>query len=276
MLWVVNQVKRAHHILHEFRPDLHLNSDDIALHLPDGTPVVCYHSRFRLRDRVDRHADAIRLLKKPDPGHERAALGITTQVCEMSLDIDVDLLVTEACPVTSLVQRFGRCNRERTARPLSHSGEVLVYDPTDKAPYSPNHLKGVSQFIERTAGRDLSQADLEAIMQAVPSPDPEGDPDSQFLTSGAFAVGSHDDEGESFREGQDFNVQCVLPGDVATYVQGTSRTRPGLVVPVPKRLAHARLPDDPLHAQLPRFIQVAENGHYHPAVGYLDHPLNQW
>ena len=57
-----------------------------------------------------RHKDLMRALKDtPGP-----ALGVTTQVCEMSLDIDVDLLVTEDCPVTSLVQRMGRCNRAQT------------------------------------------------------------------------------------------------------------------------------------------------------------------
>lgn len=275
VLWVVNQVRRAHELVHEFVPEFDPRSHSTELRYDKKTPVVCYHSRFRLRDRVDRHAETMQWLKKPRPGHARAALGITTQVCEMSLDIDVDLLVTEAAPVTSLVQRFGRCNRERQARSLEVSGEVVVYTPDAEAPYSPNDLRGVSEFLDRIVGKDLSQANLETIMTSddLPTPEREGDPDSQFLASGAFAVGPRDDEGESFREGSDFNAQCVLLEDVSEYVAGNATTRAGLILPVPRKLSKCRDADDPLHARLPRFLSVAAGGHYHPAIGYLDQEL---
>ena len=83
------------------------------MHVAEGVPLLCYHSRFKLIDRVKRHDAVVRAFRKGRP----AALAITTQVCEMSLDMDADLLVTEACPVTSLIQRMGRCNREQDPRP---------------------------------------------------------------------------------------------------------------------------------------------------------------
>jgi CRISPR-associated endonuclease/helicase Cas3 len=43
---------------------------------------------------------------KPGP-----SLVIATQVCEMSLDISADLMVTAECPLPALVQRLGRLNR---------------------------------------------------------------------------------------------------------------------------------------------------------------------
>lgn len=277
VLWVVNQVRRAHELVREFVTEFDPQSDSTELQTECGVPVICYHSRFRLRDRVNRHADTMRWLKKPLSGAERAALGITTQVCEMSLDIDVDLLVTEAAPVTSLVQRFGRCNRERQARSLDVSGAVVVYTPDAEAPYSPNDLRGVPEFLSRIDGKDLSQSDLEAIMTSLKEqPEREGDPDSQFLASGAFAVGPRDDGGESFREGNDFNSQCVLLEDVPSYVAGNATTRAGLILPVPKKLAKSRDPDDPLHARLPRFLSVAAGGHYHAAIGYLDQQFANW
>ncbi len=86
----------------------------------------------------------------------------------MSLDLDVDLLVTEECPVTSLVQRMGRCNRDRNARPLAESGTVLVYNPDrHPAPNADDDLKGVDEFLAATAGKELSQTLLEAVLRAV-------------------------------------------------------------------------------------------------------------
>jgi CRISPR-associated endonuclease/helicase Cas3 len=80
--------------------------------------IIVYHSRFRYRDRVNRQKQVIGAFaydrtklkpwprKKPEP-----ILAITTQVCEMSLDISADLLVTAECPLPALVQRLGRLNR---------------------------------------------------------------------------------------------------------------------------------------------------------------------
>jgi CRISPR-associated endonuclease/helicase Cas3 len=80
--------------------------------------IIVYHSRFRYRDRVNRqkdvvaefeyHLEADKKGRRVKPG---ASLVFATQVCEMSLDISADLLVTAECPLPSLVQRLGRLNR---------------------------------------------------------------------------------------------------------------------------------------------------------------------
>ena len=64
------------------------------------TPII-YHSRFRYRDRVNRqhavlaefayHTDDDKKGQRVKPGR---SLVIATQVCEMSLDIGADLMVT--------------------------------------------------------------------------------------------------------------------------------------------------------------------------------------
>lgn len=83
------------------------------------TPIV-YHSRFRYRDRAGdgkerrgRQNEVVDKFTYKDGKrvHERAALVIATQVCEMSLDISADVLVTAECPLPALVQRLGRLNR---------------------------------------------------------------------------------------------------------------------------------------------------------------------
>ena len=93
VLWVCNTVADA------------INTAQDARAWAGVEPIV-YHSRFRYRDRVKRQTDLIRAFKS-----DGAVLAITTQVCEMSLDISADLMVTAECPLPSLVQRLGRLNR---------------------------------------------------------------------------------------------------------------------------------------------------------------------
>jgi CRISPR-associated endonuclease/helicase Cas3 len=270
VLWVVNTVRRAHEILARFIPGLPAGQT-AALHTPDGVPVYCYHSRFRLADRVDRHRELMAALRPDRP----AALGVTTQVCEMSLDIDVDLLVTEDCPVTALVQRMGRCNSRQDPRPLGQAGNVLVYKPDADAPYDRDALTGLDAFLNRVTGRDLSQDDLEKAMRQVDPPPSAGDPLCSFLASGPYAVAGEED----FRDSEEHNRPCVLPEDVTEYLKPDPdrKRRPGLELPVPKKYAKGR--DDegnPGHRKLPRHLGVAFPDRYHAAVGYCDDPLDQW
>jgi len=269
VLWVANTVKRCHEITAKFA-----ESPD-KLWTPEGIPVYCYHSRFKLDDRVDRHEDIIGALKVGRP----ASLGVTTQVCEMSLDLDVDLLVTEKCPVTSLIQRMGRCNRDRNARPLTRSGAVLVYDPDSDLPYDADDLKGFAEFLDKTKDKPLSQTDLELTLTNLSEFPPWfGDNVIMFLESGPYAVGpkADDDDANTFREGDDFNKPCVLPDEVGAFLKADDKEKPGFVVPVPKGLGNRRDENDPEHARLPKYLGVAQGDRYHCAVGYCNSTIDQW
>lgn len=269
VLWVVNTVARCQEIVSIFAKPLDTASPDADLRTQDGQPIYCYHSRYRLADRIGRHRAIVDNLKPGRP----ACLGVTTQVCEMSLDLDVDLLVTEKCPVTSLIQRMGRCNRAREARSLLESGEVIVYTPVDNLPYSKEELTGWEEFLSLVKDRELSQADLEAALAAVPGPPWDGDHRSPFLTSGPYAVGNE----ESFRDSNDFSRECILFEDVRCYLEADDDKKPGFVVPVPRRWARSRDHDTYAeHGRLPRYLGVADAGHYHSLLGYCDQPLDQW
>ena len=92
-LVVVNTVKRAVNVwaaLTNKKPDADL---------------VLVHSRFRPDDR---RAALDRLLA--DPG-EHGLIAISTQVVEAGVDVSATTLVTDLAPWSSMVQRFGRCNR---------------------------------------------------------------------------------------------------------------------------------------------------------------------
>jgi CRISPR-associated endonuclease/helicase Cas3 len=76
-------------------------------HGPEG--AVLLHSRFKRRDRsrIER-----RIHDRYQAGGQRApGLVVATQVVEVSLDVDFDVLFTSAAPLEALLQRFGRVNR---------------------------------------------------------------------------------------------------------------------------------------------------------------------
>jgi len=270
VLWVVNTVARCHEVLALLADGFDPGSPNLRLYTREGKPIYCYHSRYRLIDRIARHQAIVENMRPTRP----ASLGITTQVCEMSLDLDLDLLVTEDCPVTSLIQRMGRCNRDRDARPLTESGEVIVYRPADKAPYSDEDLTGLPEFLNIVRGKELTQAMLEQALAAVgPGPPWGGDKLSMFLESGPYALAGE----ETFRDGEEYNRQCVLMDDVPGYLGARAEEKPGYLLPVPKRWAKFRDHDaHPEHTRLPRHLGVAAPGHYHSMLGYCDRLLDEW
>ncbi len=253
VLWVVNQVKRAQRAFLD------------CYRLKLSVPVFCYHSRFRLMDRRDRHDEVVKAFRSDSP----PAVAVTTQVCEMSLDMDADVLITECCPTTSLIQRMGRCNRDRRCR--EGAGTIWVYQPCDDAgkpdlnPYDDDSLTGVPEFLAKLAlGNGVSQIDLEQALAEAPQPPARDDELSSFLKSGPYAMGHE----ESFREIENFTVSAVLAKDVEEFLalQQDKRPTDGFVVPVPRWLG--REPD----GRLPSYVAVAKTEHYHPLIGFCDKP----
>jgi CRISPR-associated endonuclease/helicase Cas3 len=193
-------------------------------------------------------------------------LAISTQVCEMSLDLDADVLVTEEAPVTALIQRMGRCCRESLPTAGRH-GDVLVYAPENEKPYKLTELAGVTEFVTRLAAMPrVSQVELEAALGDAPQA-PELPKESQFLQSGPWAMSGED----AFREIEAWTRPAVLARDVYDFARlRRSRTESwkadGLVIPLPVYLAKDRDP------RLPSYLFVADGAHYSQAVGFLDKP----
>jgi CRISPR-associated endonuclease/helicase Cas3 len=115
VLVVVNTVKRC---------------QDLASKLKKYKPI-CYHSKFILGHR--RKKERKILTEKP-------RLVVATQVVEVALDIDFDVLITECAPPDALAQRAGRINRKR-----ERNGEVYLFRP---GPGSENIYKD-DEVVER-------------------------------------------------------------------------------------------------------------------------------
>lgn len=94
-LVVVNTVGRAQTLY-----------DKLERQKPDAE-LVLVHSRFRPPDRREKTERVIARPEEASPGR----IVVATQAIEAGVDISAHVLVTELAPWTSLVQRFGRCNR---------------------------------------------------------------------------------------------------------------------------------------------------------------------
>lgn len=245
VLWVVNTVDRA---------------QALAQRLRDLDPI-CYHSRFTLDDRKRRHGEVIAAFQGEAA---RGWLAITTQVCEMSLDLDARLLVSEYAPISSLIQRMGRCNRH--ARPGNNTpGQVRLYPPEKEAPYKPDEMRPVTAFIAEIDGRRVSQAELEALLERfTQGQGREADRWAAFIDDGPWTS----DRSDELREGEGHTVQAVLDRDIEAFqtAQRAGRPTDGFVLPVPRGRFAA--PD----ARLPRYLQSAPASHYDPALGFLQQP----
>jgi CRISPR-associated endonuclease/helicase Cas3 len=94
-----------------------LSNDDILL----------YHSTFKKKDRVKKEKLIFEKLNSNKP-----FILVATQVVEISLDIDFDVMFSDNAPIDALIQRFGRVNRKKVQ---NKKGEIFIYKTKNPLPY---------------------------------------------------------------------------------------------------------------------------------------------
>ena len=149
VLWVCNTVERV------------TKAAELAQLQLSVDPIV-YHSRFRYEDRVAQHGRVIDGFKNDSP-----AFAITSQVCEMSLDLSATLLITDLASIAALIQRLGRLNRRATSG--STTMPFVIISPRRQGspyflPYGEEEVESARQWIEALPGR-ISQRDLVEVWQ---------------------------------------------------------------------------------------------------------------
>jgi CRISPR-associated endonuclease/helicase Cas3 len=102
---------------------LHEQLAPVATELYGPEAALLLHSRFRRKDRstIEEAIQARFGTRQP----RRPGILVATQVVEVSLDVDFDVLHTSGAPLDALLQRFGRVNR-LGARPPA---PVVVHQP---------------------------------------------------------------------------------------------------------------------------------------------------
>ena len=193
-------------------------------------------------------------------------LGITTQVCELSLDLDCDLLITEYAPISSLIQRFGRCCRDQEAHKSGRTGRVLLYETESILPYGKEEMEGVGEFVGKIAGTVASQAGLEERLASMAGASFLRK-DARFITDGPWASAGQD----HFRDAEDLTRQALMPCDEIEY--RSARSSPAkwraqeLIVPIPK----AARDDSDKPPWMPNWLTFADvkRHEYLDTLGYI-------
>ncbi|MEG6614242.1 CRISPR-associated helicase Cas3' [Pseudoclostridium thermosuccinogenes] len=119
---------------------------------------ILLHSRFNKKDRREKEE---KLLAGRE---EQPDLVIATQVIEVSLDIDYDVMFTEPAPIDALTQRFGRINRKGLREPE----DIFVVEKqlSKHSLYNKDRV-GKTLALLKTVNNPISELDLLDIINKV-------------------------------------------------------------------------------------------------------------
>lgn len=124
--------------------------------------IICYHSRFIQKDRTKKETELLEFNETDEGG-----ILIATQVVEVSLDIDFDLLFSENAPIDALIQRAGRVNRKggkdyTKVVVFKHSpiAEEKIYD-------TPGILQKTFELLQQNHGKRLTEAEYIQLVDEV-------------------------------------------------------------------------------------------------------------
>jgi CRISPR-associated endonuclease/helicase Cas3 len=116
VLLVVNKVRRAQELYGE---------------LSAAVPATLFHARFPMDERL---AIEAKVLEQFGPGGSCSGghVLVATQVAEQSLDIDMDVLITDIAPVDLVLQRAGRIHRHDRPRPSGFEQPLVLVAGLDQ------------------------------------------------------------------------------------------------------------------------------------------------
>lgn len=92
-------------------------------------PKILLHSSFLAQDRSNIEERILKTIKN----RPKKLVIIGTQVLEQSLDLDFDVLITDAAPMDLLLQRIGRLWRHNRKRPKNFTKPVCYVDTNSKS-----------------------------------------------------------------------------------------------------------------------------------------------
>lgn len=234
VLVVCNQVKRAQ-TLYEELSELYPNVEKMLI-----------HSRYK---RAERARLENSLKDKYNQMSSKSCLVVSTQVVEVSLDISFDVMITECAPIDSLVQRFGRINRKRSADTIGHYKPVYVIAPpkdkNEALPYSLDILERTYAVLPIDGGV-MKETEIQSMMDKVyPEICFENiDFSGAVFTDGRWQIKELCHHSKSaLLEALDINsAVCIVENDKEAYLNGNTVEKTEMEIPVSYHLiAHRRL-----------------------------------
>lgn len=120
--------------------------------------IMLYHSRFIERDRREKEDKIIKCAKQ-----SHGFIAVTTQVVEVSLDIDYDVLYTEVAPIDTLVQRMGRVNRKGKKGVV----DVFIYEPSEESSkvYGGDNINRANEIIEDINEKEIPEGKVKMLVE---------------------------------------------------------------------------------------------------------------
>lgn len=223
VLIVCNQVKRAQALYGRI-------AEKYA-----GVSKMLIHGRFKRGCRALLEA---KLLKEMNVGKE-ACIVVSTQVVEVSLDINFDLMVTECAALDALLQRLGRINRLRVEPACRTYKPIYVIQPLigkkDVFPYDADILK--KSYAVLPDGKLLKERQIQELLDEVYPPNGCHFVDIEMnvaFREGAWKIFELDHYSKSvlLERLEIDSVACICESDCMVYEQGNSEKRLELEIPV--------------------------------------------
>ena len=133
-------------------------SQDVYIKLKEknkqNTEINLLHSRFIFEERKEKENKIQEFAPtKEEKRNNDAGIWISTQIVEASLDIDFDILYTDMCSADSLLQRMGRCYRNR------------IYEKDEPNIFIYNNKDGKEIGVETVYDKDIFKFSVEHIQE---------------------------------------------------------------------------------------------------------------
>ncbi|WP_425059234.1 hypothetical protein SCACP_39110 [Sporomusa carbonis] len=131
--------------------------------LGQQVPIMLLHGRFNNRDRTIKERDII-VAAGGSESSEQSLVIVATQVVEVSLNIDLDVLYSDPAPLEALVQRFGRINRRR----IYEWAPVYVFtQPCDGAVYEQSIVEQALIILQDINGQFIDEKQITTYLDNI-------------------------------------------------------------------------------------------------------------
>jgi len=148
ILIVVNTVSKAQDIFRKLKEKQQIEGQ-----------FMLFHSRFTYGDRYKK-LKQLEEIEKNQINLKGKFILVATQVVEVSLDIDFDILITEIAPIDAIIQRIGRINRKGKKGISS----VYIFDVKDEEkgwlPYGKQHIEYARKIIKNKVQSELDYLNM--------------------------------------------------------------------------------------------------------------------
>jgi CRISPR-associated endonuclease/helicase Cas3 len=138
----------------------------LATALTNEVRVELLHGKFCPRDRFAKEQSMLQVVStKRAQEPKKPLILVATQVVEVSLDVDFDIIFSDPAPLEALVQRFGRVNRAR--RYPERDVIVMTTIPDNSPVYSKVLVDRGLEALESVHGKMVDESEVRALLDRV-------------------------------------------------------------------------------------------------------------